>query len=50
MAGETQTEEKWGVVKTVAVFTACFAVAVAYYLGLDWAMMVPIQNLPFPYR
>lgn len=48
MDGEGQ--EKWGVVKTAAVFLGCFAVAAAYYIFLNWVMMVHAQNLPFPYR
>ncbi len=47
---ENEEGEKWGMGKTAVVFTACLSVFVAYYVFLDWVMMVPIQNLPFPYR
>jgi len=47
---EHEAGEAWSVGKTVVVFVLCFAVAAAYYLFLDWVMMVKAQNLPFPYR
>ncbi len=45
-----ESEEKRGMVKTAGAFLLCFAVAAAYYLWLDWVMMIHAQNLPFPYR
>ncbi len=45
-----QEQGSWGKGKTVGVLLACLAVAATYYLFLDWVMMVPVQNLPFPYR
>jgi len=47
---EDQVTVQWSLGKTIGVFVCCLAVAAAYYIFLDWAMMVPIQNLPFPYR
>lgn len=48
---EKQGEEKGGgAVKGVLTFLFFFAVAVGYYLFIDWALMVHAQNLPFPYR
>ncbi len=45
-------EEKgsWSKGKAIGFFLACLVVAATYYLFLDWVMMVPVQNLPFPYR
>jgi hypothetical protein len=35
--------------KGFALFFLFFAVAVGYYLGIDYVLMVFAQNLPFPY-
>ena len=43
-------EEKGGFFKGVAIFAFFLALAVGYYLSLDYALMVHAQNLPFPYK
>jgi len=47
---DAQEVKPWGKGKTAVVFVIAFAVAVTYYVFLDWVMMVPVQNLPFPYK
>ncbi len=42
--------EQVGVGKKVGVFLALMVVAAFYYYFLDWVMMGPMQNLPFPYK
>lgn len=36
--------------KTLAFYFVFLAVAAVYYYFLDWVMMGPMQNLPFPYK
>lgn len=45
-----QGREEEGIAKGSLMFLVFFAVAIAYYLAIDWFLMVPIQNLPFPYK
>ena len=42
--------EQVGVGKKVGVFLVMMVVAAFYYYFLDWVMMGPMQNLPFPYK
>jgi hypothetical protein len=43
-------EPEVGFVKKVVVFILFLAVALGYYLGIDYVLMVFGQNLPFPYK
>ncbi len=36
--------------KTIVYFLVFMVVATGYYYFLDWVMMGPMQNLPFPYK
>jgi hypothetical protein len=36
--------------KTIAFYFIFLLVAAVYYYFLDWVMMGPMQNLPFPYK
>jgi len=36
--------------KTIGFYFVFLIVAAAYYYFLDWVMMGPMQNLPFPYK
>lgn len=48
---EQQGEEtKVGLGKAVVVFTLCLALALGYYLAINYILMVFGQNLPFPYK
>ncbi len=42
--------EKVGLGKTIGVFILCLALALGYYLSIDYVLMVFAQNLPFPYK
>ncbi|MEK7748123.1 MAG: hypothetical protein AAB300_03510 [Nitrospirota bacterium] len=37
-------------VKMALTFVFFLALALGYYLGIDYALMVFAQNLPFPYK
>ncbi len=50
MEENQQQEAGGGLFKSVIIFVGCLAVALGYYLFIDWALMVHAQNLPFPYR
>lgn len=39
-----------GTGKTMVLYVVFLAVAAGYYFFLDWVMMGPMQNLPFPYK
>jgi len=39
-----------GIVKGAMLFLLFFAIAIGYYLGIDYVLMVFAQNLPFPYK
>ena len=49
---QDQIEEKseGGIVKSLIMFLVFFAIAVGYYLSIDYVLMVFAQNLPFPYK
>jgi hypothetical protein len=36
--------------KTIGFYFVFLILAAAYYYFLDWVMMGPMQNLPFPYK
>ena len=36
--------------KTIVFFLIFMVVAAGYYYFLDWVLMGPVQNLPFPYK
>ncbi|MEK7285703.1 MAG: hypothetical protein AAB035_00165 [Nitrospirota bacterium] len=36
--------------KMAVTFTFFLALAIGYYLGIDYVLMVFAQNLPFPYK
>ncbi len=46
----SETGEGGGIVKNILTFLFFFAIAVGYYLFVDYALMVYAQNLPFPYK
>ena len=39
-----------GLVKGIVVFICFLALALGYYLSIDYVLMVFAQNLPFPYK
>ena len=43
-------EKSGGWVKSLLFFVVFFAVAIGYYLTIDYVLMVFAQNLPFPYK
>ncbi len=50
MSQEDVKESGVGFGKGAIVFLCCLAVALGYYLMLDYTLMVFAQNLPFPYK
>lgn len=49
MANQDGSEDV-GVGKKVGLFLVLMVAAAGYYYFLDWVMMGPMQNLPFPYK
>jgi hypothetical protein len=47
---EACEECKVGLGKSVGVFIGFLALALGYYLSIDYILMVFAQNLPFPYK
>ena len=41
---------KVGLGKSALVFICFLALALGYYLSIDYVLMVFAQNLPFPYK
>jgi hypothetical protein len=52
MANQANQEvnEDVGLGKKMGFFIVAMAIAAVYYYFLDWVMMGPMQNLPFPYK
>ena len=48
--GKCDSECKVSIAKGAMVFIGFLALAVTYYLSIDYALMVFAQNLPFPYK
>jgi len=52
--GKMQQEDgvccKVGLGKSALVFICFLALALGYYLSIDYVLMVFAQNLPFPYK
>ena len=42
--------ESYGWGKTALFFIVFLALAIGYYLSIDYILMVFAQNLPFPYK
>jgi len=52
-SGKMQQEDgavKIGLGKMVVFFIFFLALALGYYLSIDYVLMVFAQNLPFPYK
>lgn len=47
---EQQNGERGGFIKAAVLFVGFLALAVGYYLTIDYVLMVFAQNLPFPYK
>jgi hypothetical protein len=43
-------KESVGIGKQIGVFLVLMVAFAGYYYFLDWVMMGPMQNLPFPYK
>lgn len=48
--GKCDSECKVSPAKVALTFIGFLAIAVTYYLSIDYALMVFAQNLPFPYK
>lgn len=46
----SEQEKKEGVGKSILILFLFLVIAFAYYTFIDWALMTPIQNLPFPFH
>lgn len=50
MADQEEAEAKVGIGAKIVYGFIMLAATSLYYQLLDWGLMVPVQNLPYPYK